>query len=79
MGMPIPRHVQKTIKSMGNAQIESKIKEGEMILDLGKMATKAARDNPEELKSIEKSSDDVQSLVDFLKDELKERGEIKKD
>ena len=75
--MPVPRHVKKEIKKMGNSQIEAKIKEGEKILDLGKMAKKAARDNPEELKSIQKSSEDVQTLVDFLKGELEIRGEIK--
>jgi len=77
--MALPKHVKKQIKHMGNAQIRAKIKEGEMILDLGKRAENAAKDNPEELKSIKESSTQVTALVDFLKDELKQRGEINKE
>ena len=71
--MAIPRHVQKEIKNMGMSQIEGKIKEGEMILDLGKMAESAAKDNPEELKSVQESNSKVQDLVDFLKGEVDRR------
>lgn len=72
--MAIPRHVQKEIKNMGIAQIQAKVNEGKAILDLGKLAERAASNNPDELKAVQESRSQVKEIVEFLEEVLTKRG-----